>query len=334
MYNALAIMLLGLFCATQAAGQQADTTRALIASDTAFVIRVDGLIPENIAYNPITRGFFIGDMAHSRVLHRTPAGAIQLFAGPPVVQGAVLGMKVDSTRHLLWINTYADTARMTEAERSSMPRSTLLALDLSSGALRGRYVPADSLQPHLFNDLVITPGGQILITDSDRGSVYVLPAPGDSLQIWIQPDQPFAYPNGITLDSAQRIVYVADQRGINAIDLATRELRLVHSPVPAPLAGLDGLYVVGSQLIGIHNGYTARERVLVFRITSSGMAVDVRELERNHPAYDIPTTGAVVDGVLYYIANSQLDRIPAPGDVSRQQQRLNPVIVLRLPVPK
>ena len=324
---ALLLLVLALNPASTQA-QRADSTRAIIASDTAFVIDVDGLVPENIARDPSTSGFFIGDVFGRRILYRADEGGLREFAGQSVLRGSVLGMKPDSARHLLWVNVYANSARMSDAERLSTPRSALLAFDLTNGELKHRYLPADSLEPHLFNDLVLTPNGEVLLTDSEAGKIYRVATVADSLRVWIEPRSAFTYPNGITLESSGRTLYVAHLEGISAIDIETRAIQRLQPPRDHTLGGFDGLYSIGSQLVGIENAGKVGNRVLAFKVTPAGQVIDVRELERGHPAYHIPTTGAVVGRTLYYIANAQLDRMPARGTVAHQP--LDPIVVLKL----
>ncbi|HET9454125.1 MAG TPA: hypothetical protein VFO66_07580 [Gemmatimonadaceae bacterium] len=302
-------------------------------SDTAFVVRHEGLIPENVAWDPVTGGFFIGDLLGRRVLHRDAGGRVREFAGPSVVRGAVVGMKPDSARQLLWVAVWSDSARMTPAEHRVVPRSTLLALDLVTAAVRHRYVPADSLRTHLFNDLVLTRDGEVLLTDSEAARVYRLASLDDSLRVLVQPESDrFSYPNGIALDSAERTVYVAHGEGVSAIDRETGRMRLLQPPAGSPLTGFDGLYRSGELFVAIRNGEPGRDAVVAFRVTPDGHVVAVSELERRHPAYHIPTTGAVVGRSLYYVANSQLDRMRAI--LAGGTPPLDPLIVLRLDIPR
>jgi hypothetical protein len=51
-------------------------------------------------------------------------------------------------------------------------------------------------------------------------------------------------------------------------------------------------------------------------------------LERGNPLFDVPTTGVLVGGAFYYIANSQLHNYGAKGIVDRA--KLHPVSILKL----
>lgn len=304
----------------------------IIASDTAFVVHVPGLIPENIAFDARRNGYYIGDLLGQRVLFRGPDGTTRVFAGPDVVRGGVVGMKTDERRGLLWLAVWPDTARMSAAERAGAPRSLLLALELESGRVAHRFVPPDSLAPHLFNDLVIRGNGEILLTDSEAGRVYRLASPAGSLEPWLQPPAfAFAYPNGIALSPDEKTVYVAYAAGVVAVELATRAIRHVRPPAGFTIAGIDGLYARGDVLVGIQNGGPQADGVIAFAVRD-GVVTATRLLERRHPAYQVPTTGVLVGDGLHYIANAQLDRLNA-GDTADPARPLAPVVVLVLRVP-
>lgn len=303
----------------------------LVASETALVVRTAGLIPENIAPDPATRGFFVGDLLGRRVLRVDLAGHVSEFAGPLALHGAVLGMKVDAPRGLLWVNVWSQPGSATDPAGAAAT-AALIALDLVTGEVRHRALPPDSLASHLFNDLVLTAGGEILLTDSEACVVYRLARPGDTLRIWYQPPaHTFSYPNGIALDEDARTLYVAHQGGVTALDLTSRSGRLLKAPPGFTLTGIDGLYRVRDVLVAVQNEGLELDRVTAFSVRA-GEVRAARELERRHPAYHVPSTGAIVGGDLYYIGNAQLDRLDG-GKLRDPGRPLEPIVILKLRIP-
>ena len=53
------------------------------------------------------------------------------------------------------------------------------------------------------------------------------------------------------------------------------------------------------------------------------------QLDRDHPLYAIPTTGALVGDELYYIATAQFDTIDEDGDLAPWED-LSDTIILKL----
>lgn len=95
------------------------------------------------------------------------------------------------------------------------------------------------------------------------------------------------------------------------IDLATERARLLSHPADVTLAGIDGLYCVGSSLIAVQSGI-GWPRVVRFQLNEEGgnQVVGTEVLEARNPLFFGwgATTGAVVGDMFYYVANTQLWR--------------------------
>jgi hypothetical protein len=95
--------------------------------------------------------------------------------------------------------------------------------------------------------------------------------------------------------------------------------------------GIDGLYRVGADLVGIQNGVEPY-RVVRLHLGPGGTRVAGAEvLERARPDYAEPTLGVVVGRTLYYVANSQWERFKDDGTID-SPDRLQRPLVLRLPL--
>jgi hypothetical protein len=82
---------------------------------------------------------------------------------------------------------------------------------------------------------------------------------------------------------------------------------------PTRTQGIDGLVLHGSDLIAVQNGFRPH-RVVRLRLDIARERITAVEiLERNHPEFDEPTLGVVVDGAFYYVANSQTGRATPGG---------------------
>jgi hypothetical protein len=93
--------------------------------------------------------------------------------------------------------------------------------------------------------------------------------------------------------------------------------------------GIDGLYAVGRELVGIQNGI-GPYRVVRLRLDAPGdRIVSVEVLERARPDYAEPTLGVVVGDELFYVANSQWERFRADGGIDAPEELRAP-LVLRL----
>lgn len=153
--------------------------------------------------------------------------------------------------------------------------------------------------------------------------LYFLPNGGKSFETYV-PVGKFAAPQGIALTRDPKSLFVADySRGLAHIDRATHEVTWLNPPSDATLVGIDGLTMVGDDLIAIQNGVRPHR---VIRLGVDVLAKTVRKatiLQMNHAHFDEPTLGVVVGKEFFYVANSQwghfnkgqldsLDKLNAP----------------------
>jgi hypothetical protein len=129
-----------------------------------------------------------------------------------------------------------------------------------------------------------------------------------------------------------RFLFVADYaQGVARVDLRSTTVLFLETPEDLLVTGIDGLVLAGESLVGIQNGLRPN-RVLRLRLDEErSRVVEGVILERAHPQFDEPTLGVLVDGALYYVANSQYRHFGRDGTPDLESLR-DPVI-LRLPLP-
>ncbi|MDC0672094.1 SMP-30/gluconolactonase/LRE family protein [Nannocystis radixulma] len=304
------------------------------ASVRAFTLAERDLIPEGIAHDPKTGTFFVGSIYKRKIVAVDAKGAARdlvVDTGPPN-EGlySPLGMKFDAARGSLWVASAAVPSMLGYVEAEHRGRAALHEIDPSTGKMLARY-PLDAKRQGLLNDVVIGEGGEVYVTDSEGGGVHVLrPGPDARLEEFVPPGS-FGYPNGIALSDDGGTLFVADYvRGVTAIPLATRQLRVLPHPRGVFTHGFDGLYFLRGALIGVDNG-AGGGRIVRLSLTPSFDRIEAATvLEAGHPDFIIPTTGVLVDDSLVYIANSQLRSFE--GDKIFPPEKLFPVQVLRLPL--
>jgi sugar lactone lactonase YvrE len=316
----------------RAAARLAANRQPVIASDTAFTVAGPDRIPENLAFDPRSGSFFLGSMAERTVIRVRPGGAPVPFAGPEHGLLRVVGMKADPRRRRLWVATWApvlDRARLAAGLQSD---TRLFAFDLASGRRLLMLSPRDTTRSHAFNDLVVTPAGDVYVTDNDEASVYRVRAGVDTLERIARPDPSrFNGANGIALAADGTRLYVAFAEGIARVDPASGRVRYLAVPPTVTTASVDGLYWHDGDLVAVQMEPSV-ERVVRFVLDPTGWRVRRAEvLERAHPAFRYPTTGVVVGDTLYYVANPGWDRLEDDGTV-RPAEVPAPTVILRLPL--
>jgi hypothetical protein len=299
----------------------------LVRSDTAFVAGDPDLLPESVAYDPVERAWYLGSLARHEVVRVAADGSARGFAAAEG-RGRVIGIKIDAPRRRLWmLETTIDSAA---------PRTyggvggwtSLRAYDLATGREIARHAPADREGPHLFNDLAVSAAGDVYVSDLFGNAVWRLRAGADSLEVLARGPR-FHWPNGITLSTDGSRLYAAHLEGISAIDPRTGAITPLPHPPAAAMADIDGLYACGNSLIAIQR-MADFQQVSRFVLSLSGDSIVAMEaVERSHPAYVDPTTGVMVGGDLFYIANAQFRRL-LPDHTLAPAARPHGTVILRL----
>lgn len=284
----------------------------------AFVIADSAFFPEGIVYDAARRAVHVGSLYRRAIARVTLDGRIErVVTGSPTALLPILGLRVDPADGALWA--------CSEDERGG---SELVHID-TAGRVAARFAPPGAGR-HLFNDLVIRSGGEILLTDSEAGKVYRFDRASARFSE-LPVHRPLLYPNGITLGGDDRTVYVADALGIVRIDLATGHGADVDPGVRSTVAGADGLYWHRGRLVAVQNGLGTR-RIAMFHLAADGLRVTrTTVLEAGTTYTRLPTTAAIVGDDLVFMANTNIDNLRDIQIVD--PRRLEPVLVGRLRLP-
>jgi sugar lactone lactonase YvrE len=296
-------------------------------SDTAFVLKRAGVIPENIVYDAPRDRFLGGDLERDGMIELHRDGSIRPFAESAKIDGRVLGLKIDAERKLLWGVAFTRLSGAEGDTTQAPARSIVFALELPGGRLVRRVPSPKDGASHLFNDLVIGREGTVYFTDSEAGAVWSLPPSGSKLRLLHRaPPERFAYPNGIAFLPDQRGLLVAHWQGLLTIDLPSARAANVRAPNDSAVSRIDGLYAVCSGYIGIQN-MADPSGIIAFQV-ERGSATAVRDLERGRADFRGPTTGSIVGDTLFYVANAQIGLV----DPRKKGGSLAPVLLLKMPL--
>ncbi len=299
----------------------------VIGSTLKYRLLEKDIEPEGIAYDPVGKKFYLGSIRKCKIIAVDADGTAHDFA-PPGQSGlmGVLGMKVDAGSRHLWVN-----ANTNGAAAGSEAGSGLFEFDLPSGRLLRKYLLDHRSGKHLLNDLVLTPAGDVFLTDSESGFIYRAARGSDRLEIFAGAAGEFMYLNGITCDESGERLYISDfLKGISILEIATRKIMALDHKADVSTLGIDGLYYDRGSLLAIQNA-NGGERVLRFFLDGDGRRVaGLRVLDQGNPLYHTPMTGVIVDRSFCFVAYGRAGDLPKgpPGQKEPPQE----TVVLSLPL--
>ena len=291
----------------------------------AFTLPEPELITEGIAHDPRTGAFFVSSVRRRKVVRIARDGAVTDFTKDrePRLLG-VSALALDPQRRALWASSAASAA-MEGFEAARAERSFVVELDLDSGQERRRLSPPEDAPDGELGDLAVSAAGDLYVSDPATGRVYVCRAGDDRLRVLVPPGH-IRSAQGLAM-APDGTLFVADYgQGIAVVDTRTGALRLLDAPPLMALTGIDGLVWADGALVGIQNGIRPHRVVRLDLDRALGRVTRLRILVMNHPDFDEPTLGVVVDRDLYFIANSQYRRVGRDGTLAREHLR-RPVVL-------
>ena len=260
----------------------------------AFTVPEKDLIPEGLAYDPVTQLFYMGSMYHRKIVRIAESGEVSDVIKPDSDHlQPIGGVHVDPSDHSLWAASDPDATHGSE----------LYHFD-AQGQLLERYSPP-GVGPHDLNDLVLYRSSAIFVTDTDANLTYCFDRKTHVFTP-LKLLRPQIFPNGIALSDDLTRLYIADWLGVVMVDLRDNVAREVHPGKHNTLCGIDGLYWYKNSLIGVQSAGTFRV-VRWFLATDGRRVLATKTLEKGTPLVSFPTTGAIRGTQFYFIANTGID---------------------------
>jgi len=284
-------------------------------STEAFRLAEKGLITESIAYDPQEKAFYVGSVHKRKIVKIAANGTATDFSKPHDMLWSVLGMKVDAKRRKLWVCATA-FPQMQGFDSTLKGRAAVSVYDLKTQKITHRYYAPNDGQSHAFGDLTLHPKtGVAFVSDSDSPTIFMVDEKSGTLKEWLKSD-------AVTLSSLQGVDFSPDGKtlfatdytnGIFTIDVAKKTLLNLPAPDSCVVSGTDGLYYFRGNLVGIQNG-TNPQRIVRYHLNKAQRRIEgIEILEANHSDFEEPTLGVVVGEELYYIANSQWEKVSENG---------------------
>lgn len=284
--------------------------------EVAFRISEKDLIPEGIAYDAASQSFFVSSIHKNKIIRIDEHNKVTDFikSGKEGI-GQALGMKVSQGK--LWVCSNT-------GKGNAQDQSMVHTFDLTSGDLVSKWnLPSGEI--HLFNDLAIDSHGNVIVSDSDYGAIYRVSPKSSNVELLIK-DARLQYVNGITIAPDDAVI-VNTFKGFFKINTTTQEMKALPFP-NYYVIGIDGLCFYKQSLVGIQN-VTYPVSINQYQLNATFDKIEnAHVLLADHPLFDIPTTGVIVDDWFYFIANSQMSNLEK--DKIIDSSRLKEVLIMKI----
>ena len=286
--------------------------------------------PEAVDYDPRSHRYYIGSVRH-RTIAEVVNGKVtrELWPREKSGIGAVLGVRVDTARGVLWA-TLAGVPQMEGFTPADSSIAAIVRVRIADGAIERRWDLPPSPRGHALGDIVLGATGDVFVTDSNDPVLYRLRRGSDTLEAIRHPL--FRSLQGMAAPPNAKVLYVADySHGLLRVDLETNAVtRLDDAPATTSL-GCDGLVWDNGAIVAVQNG-VAPARIMRFVLDRAGTRIARAELlDRNSLIADEPTIGTIVGGEFVYVANSQWEKF-TEGGARIPARRLTAPVLLAVPL--
>ena len=304
----------------------------------AFRLAQKDFIPEAIAWDAGSGTFLLSSVYHRKIVRVEKDGAARdLVPEGSHGLGSARGIGVDAPRRILYV--CSSTLKQSRgARKEELERAALYAFHADSGKFLGRWPLGGGKTGHTCDSVGVSAAGEVYVSDGVTGEISRLrrlSSGGAALEGVIPPGR-LVSAQSLAFLPGERELLVADYgRGVFRVSPAARTATLLPSPPGFDLDGIDGMVLHsdrgGDSLIAVQNGLDPA-RVLRLRLSPGRDRIEkVETLARALPLYDDPTLATVVDGTLYYVANSQWGKFDDDGRLPASARLTGPVI-LKIPL--
>lgn len=307
----------------------ANNRKPVSNSTVAVSVPEKDLLTEGVAYDPRTENFYVGSVRKRKIVRVHKNGEVEDFVaqGQDGLWGA-FGLRIDSNRNVLWACSGV-LPQMQGSQEEAAGNSGLFCFDLKNGKLLNKYIVyGDEDEPHLLGDLLLYTNGDVLATDSRQNIIYRVVLEKERLEEFLPPGQ-FVSLQGLALSADEKLLFVADySQGIFTIDMETKNVEPLINHTGFSLLGIDGLYFYQDCLLAVQNGVNPHRVLRLYLDSSLHHIKDIQILEANHPAFDEPTLGTIIDSTFYFIANSQWGSFGENGQILPDKELQAPTILM------
>ncbi len=279
------------------------------------------LIPEGIAIDSYSKRLYLNSLKKNKIvtslLDGTDRSVFLETSGYGYLSGFGMVIKGD-TLYALGNSLGRDKNR-----------SILLLLQLSTGNLVDSYT-LDNNGVCYWNDLTIRNDNEIFITDSESNKIYRIRRPSKTLEVYSDTGE-IPNSNGITISENNEYLYLASNKGICIVNVQTKQL--INKP-EIEFFGIDGLKFHENNLYGIVNIHVrdkTKNGLFKYKLDRSGTKVlKKQKIVEFTEEFDVPTTFDIVDGSIFFIANTQLDNFNEKTNSIVDSHRLQPYKLVKI----
>ncbi len=280
-----------------------------------------GMLFENIAYDAKNERFLLASIRSGAIyeLNKNQEFKEIIAAGDPATGpwGAV-DLVIDEANDLLWVAS-STMPQYTGTTQANFGQSMITKYQLSSLEILQGFALKGAQEPMLFSALHLSEQGNLYFVNLFNNQTFKVAKDADSIEALLVLKNLSAI-KSITTNSDENILYVSDyDLGVFAIDLETQKIGQIGSSSKGFTAGYDDVFYHQGDLVVIQNGVSPA-RIMRLVLQKDVLLVNMFPLEAGREEFAALSKGVLSGNDLFYIANSQWDKMELSGLLSEGEQ--------------
>lgn len=257
--------------------------------------------PESMAYDQKQKTIYMGGVRDGHIYQLKEGKSPEIWAESSQKSWSIMGLALSPDGKYLWACT-SSMPNYVGFDQNEEGYVSVLKYDLKNGELLERFVMTGE---HNFGDLIIDKKGNVYISDGIANTVYKISKKQNELVPFVDLSNQVFNLQGLTFDDQEQCMYLSDYiDGIYKLDMAKLTVTKLNTQgSDILLKGIDGLYMQGNSLIGLHNG-TKPNRVVRYLLSDDGNALVEKEVLVQDGDLGEPTQGVFINDQFHFIMNS------------------------------
>lgn len=283
--------------------------QATVATGSAAAsLSQKGFRAGGIVWDQSRNRFYLGDTSKPGLLTVQSNGITQpLRISGPGGLWAPQGMRIEPDGKTLWVATQASPAQG-NSRSAAGGRSALVAIDLQSGRILGRFESGDAQNPSAFHDVQpLGDGRRAIVSDASRGTLFIASL-GKNAMARMFPEQSFEGPRGMAYDPVSERLFVSDSAGLSVVDVESNRHKRLPSPAGEYLGGAGALDWWKGTLVGLQDGL-GDLRVWSLQVSGDSLGKP-KVLSSRDPRLASVNSATTNSKGIWLVANGQLFHIP------------------------
>ncbi len=276
-----------------------------------------GMLFENIAFDKKGNRFLLSSIRSGDIYQYTEAEGFKKFiksGNPSTGPWGGIDLVVDEESDILWVSS-ATLPHYIGTTQANFGKAMISKYKLSTGELVNNFAMQNANQPMLFSALHLTAGKNLYFINAFTSDLFKIQKDGEQVEAVV------ALPSlnnikALTSNSDETLLYLSDyDQGIFVVNFETSQVVPLIRKEDGFYAGINDLFYDQGDLIVIQGGVRPA-RLMRYVMQDDVIFKTMFPLEASHEKFDSLGSGVLVDGYVYYAANSQWDKTGPLGQLA------------------